>query len=91
MPQKDKPMLSPLMPRAPAANFAEMSARVGVPTVAASWPTGLAHLGLLVSTCERCDTSEVCSDWLARVPQRVAAVPPFCRNADGLRAAKAPG
>ena len=84
-------MLSPQMQTVPAANFADLSTRVGAPTVAASWPTGLAHLGLLVSTCERCDSSQVCSDWLVRAPKRVAEVPPFCPNAGELRAARRRG
>jgi hypothetical protein len=86
MPEKEKTMLSPL--NAPAANLADMAARVGVHTVAAAWPTGLSHLGLMVSTCEGCDATKVCDDWLARAPERVDDVPPFCPNAGELRAAK---
>lgn len=79
-------MLSPL--NGSAANLADMAGRVGVGTVAAAWPTGLAHLGLAVTTCERCDAADVCGDWLARAGKHVADVPPFCPNAVALRAAR---
>jgi hypothetical protein len=87
MPDKDKAMLSPL--NAGAANLADMAARAGVRTVAAAWPSeGFAHLGLMVTACERCDATEVCSDWLARAPGTIGNVPPFCPNAGALAAAR---
>jgi hypothetical protein len=89
MPQRDKSMLSPS--KAPAANLADMAGRVGASVVAAAWPTGLGHLGLMVSTCETCDAAELCRDWLARAPKQVEDVPPFCPNAAELRAARRRG
>jgi hypothetical protein len=89
MRDKDKTMFAPLPE--PAANLAQMAGRIGVSTVAAAWPTGLAHLGLTVTTCERCEAIEVCRDWLARTPQQIDHVPPFCPNAGRLRAAKRRG
>ena len=79
-------MLSPL--NAGAANLADMASRAGVGTVAAAWPTGLAHLGVMVTACERCDATEVCRDWLARAPRAIDAVPPFCPNESSLNAAR---
>lgn len=81
-------MLSPL--NASAANLADMANRAGVRTVAAAWPTGLAHLGMMVSACEGCDATEVCRDWLVRAPGAVTIVPPFCPNAADLNAAREP-
>ncbi len=81
-------MSPPLNQSQPAANLAEMAARVGVRTVVAAWPTGIAHLGFAVTTCERCDSVQVCHDWLARAPKALDDPPPFCPNADELRAAK---
>jgi hypothetical protein len=89
MPDKDKTMFA-ASPE-PAANLARMAGRLGVNTVVAAWPTGLAHLGLAVTTCERCDAAEVCDDWLARAPKQIDSVPPFCPNAGRLRAAKQRG
>jgi hypothetical protein len=88
MAEKDKTMLSPLNQMEPAANLADMVARSGLRTVAANWPTGIARLGFAVTACERCDATEVCDDWLARAPQALGDVPPFCPNAGALRAAK---
>ena len=75
----------------PAANLAEMGKKIGLETVPAVWPTGMARLGTAISICERCDAAEVCRQWLARAPERLDRVPPFCPNADDLskeRAAK---
>jgi len=81
-------MLSPL--NASAANLAAMAGRAGVSTVAAAWPSGFAHLGVMVTACERCDATDVCSDWLARAPGTIAKAPPFCPNAAELDAARKP-
>ena len=87
MPDRDKPMPSPL--NAGAANLADMANRAGVSTVAAAWPSeGLGHLGLMVTACERCDATELCRDWLARAPGAISTVPPFCPNAGALNAAR---
>jgi hypothetical protein len=86
MPDRDKPMQSPL--NASAANLADMASRAGVRTVAAAWPTGIARLGVMVTACERCDATEACRDWLARAPGSIASVPPFCPNAGALNAAR---
>jgi len=87
MPDRDKPMQSPL--NTSAANLADMASRAGVSTVAAAWPSeGIAHLGVMVTACERCDATEACRDWLARAPSSIASVPPFCRNAGALNAAR---
>jgi hypothetical protein len=88
MPKDEKTMLSPLNQSQPAANLAEMAGRAGLRTVAAAWPTGIAHLGFAVTACERCAAAEVCSDWLARAPKTLGDVPPFCPNAGELRSAK---
>lgn len=72
----------------PARNLAEMSRRLGVAPVksqAASWPTGVSLLAQMVDACQRCDAEPVCNDWLARAPDRIAAPPAFCPNADALK------
>lgn len=87
MPSRDK--AAPALRNAgePAANLAEMTARSGAGTVVAAWPSGLARIGSMVTACERCGAAEVCNDWLARAPQTIDAVPPFCPNAGGIEAA----
>lgn len=80
-------MLSPNQNQ-PAANLGEMAARIGVRTVTAAWPTGFAHLGFAVTACERCDATEVCTEWLSRAPKALGDVPPFCPNAGELNAAR---
>jgi hypothetical protein len=87
-----------------ARNLGEMTTRLGVdpapPAKAApasasspaaspaSWPTGVSLLAQMVDACQRCEATEVCDDWLARAPKAIAAVPPFCPNADALMQAK---
>ncbi|MDO8875609.1 MAG: DUF6455 family protein [Pseudolabrys sp.] len=82
-------------PLYPARNLAEMSARLSVvpaqPQAAASpatWPTGVSLLAQMVDACQRCDAEQVCSDWIARAPKKIATPPAFCPNADALTRAK---
>jgi hypothetical protein len=72
----------------PAGNLAAMSDRLDLPSVPAAWPTGVSQLALAVEACQRCDASEVCTDWLVRAPQRIATPPAFCPNAAALTRAK---
>lgn len=74
----------------PARNIAVMSDRLDLPTVAAAWPTGVSQLALAVAACQRCDADEVCTDWLARAPAKIATPPAFCPNAATLARAKQP-
>ena len=74
----------------PARNFAAISDRLDLPTVPAAWPTGVSQLALAIEACQRCDADEVCTDWLARAPQRIATPPAFCPNAATLARAKQP-
>lgn len=67
-----------------------MSDRLNLPTVAAAWPTGVSQLALAVQACQSCDADEVCTDWLARAPNKLAAPPVFCPNAEALARAKQP-
>jgi hypothetical protein len=83
-----------------ARNLGEMTKRLGLdpaPVTSAvaspaaspaSWPTGVSLLAQMVDACQRCEATEVCNDWLARAPKAIAAVPPFCPNADALTQAK---
>lgn len=73
---------------APAANLAAMTDRLGLPTTAAAWPRTLSPLARAIEACQRCDSVEVCNDWLARAPARVASLPAFCPNAEALACAK---
>jgi hypothetical protein len=83
----------------PGHRLAEVAARLGVdarraPRPAASpgaspaaWPTGVSLLAQMVDACQRCDADEVCGDWLARAPKKIATPPAFCPNADALKKA----
>ena len=50
----------------------------------ASWPSGVSLLAQMVDACQRGETAEVCSDWLARAPDSIVLPPAFCPNADAL-------
>jgi len=71
-----------------AANMAEMADRLGLSTVPAAWPTGASQLARAIAACERCDTEQVCSDWLARVPKSIVLPPAFCPNAEEFKRVK---
>ena len=75
----------------PAHRLAEVAVRVGVDTKQAprpaAWPTGVSLLAQMVDACQRCDADEVCGDWLARAPKKIATPPAFCPNADALKKA----
>jgi hypothetical protein len=77
----------------PARNLAEMSERLQLDAkqtpCPAKWPTGVSLLAQMVDACQRCDTVEVCNDWLARAPKKIEAPPAFCPNADALKRSKA--
>lgn len=66
----------------PLRNMAAMTEKLGLGTVTAAWPTGVSPLARAIDACQRCDTAEVCGDWLARVPATIARPPAFCPNAD---------
>ena len=82
-------------PSYPAHHLAEMAERLGVDTKPAprpaaspaAWPTGVSLLAQMVDACQRCDADEVCGDWLARAPKKIATPPAFCPNADALKKA----
>lgn len=73
-----------------ARNLADMTGRLGLsaPAVPAAWPTGVSQLAQAIDACQRCDTTEVCTDWLARAPAVIEAPPAFCPNAAELKRAK---
>ena len=72
--------------------MADMTERLGLSApsaaVPAAWPTGVSQLALAIEACQRCDTAVVCTDWLARAPRAVIAVPAFCPNAPEFKRAK---
>lgn len=78
------------------ANFSAMTAKLGIdPTPAslpgampAAWPTGVSLLAQAIDACQRCETTEVCGDWLARAPARIAKAPAFCPNAETFETIK---
>jgi hypothetical protein len=78
----------------PAQPLAEMSARLGRDPMpaprAASWPAGVSLLAQMVDACQRCDADEVCADWLARAPKKIATPPAFCPNVDALKKSAKP-
>jgi hypothetical protein len=79
---KDRP--SPELVR----NMAAMTERLGVATVQAVWPTGVSHLAQAIIACQRCDSGDVCGDWLARAPNQIGLPPAFCPNAPALTRVK---
>lgn len=69
-------------------NMAAMTGRLGLDIVPAAWPTGVSQLALAINTCQRCDTFDVCNDWLVRAPKAIATPPAFCPNAEAFKQAK---
>lgn len=68
--------------------FSAMAERLGVATVPAAWPSGVAGFAQAIAVCRRCNEDKACTDGLARAPGAVAKPPAFCPNADALLAAK---
>lgn len=79
-------MFAPAPPMKPdaAANFSGVARKMGLPTVPAAWPTGMASLRQAYEACRRCDSDEACADWLARAPNAIQMPPAFCPNAAEL-------
>jgi hypothetical protein len=77
----------------PVGNMADMTERLGLSSsaspVPAAWPTGVSQLAQAIEACQRCDTAEVCTDWLNRAPNVVEQPPEFCPNAPEFRRVKA--
>jgi hypothetical protein len=73
-------------------NMAAMTGRLGLPadlgTVAAAWPLAVSHLAQTLVACQRCDSSDVCGDWLGRAPKTITFPPAFCPNAPAFTRAK---
>lgn len=70
-------------------NFPVMAEKLGLPTVPAAWPSGMASLTQAYEACRRCEAEEVCTDWLARTADSIRMPPAFCPNASEFsRAAK---
>jgi hypothetical protein len=69
-------------------NLSAMTARLGLDTAPAAWPAGVSLLAQVIDACRRCNTGELCSDWLARTPAPVAVAPDFCPNAGAFKQAK---
>ena len=87
--KKDKPMLAAIKSKPdPLVNMAKMTDKLGLATVPAAWPTGVSALARAVEACQRCDTAEVCSDWLVRVPRAIVVPPEFCPNAPEFKRVK---
>lgn len=64
-----------------ARNFSGMAKKLGLPTVPAAWPTGMAQLTQAYAACQRCAAEEACADWLKRAPDTIQLPPEFCPNA----------
>jgi hypothetical protein len=86
------PAASPQQSPDTVRNMAAMSGRLGlVPdmgTVVAAWPAAVSHLAQTLVACQRCDSSDVCGDWLARAPKTIQFPPAFCPNAPAFTRAK---
>jgi hypothetical protein len=61
-------------------NLSEMLNRLGLD--AEMLAHGRLAIGLrsAVSTCQSCDTDQLCQAWLMRAPERLDAAPAFCPN-----------
>ncbi len=69
-------------------NMAVMTGKLGLDTAPAAWPTGVSLLAQAIASCQRCEASEVCADWLARAPKTIELPPEFCANASEFKRAK---
>ncbi|HEY1474420.1 MAG TPA: hypothetical protein VGF53_10085 [Pseudolabrys sp.] len=49
----------------------------GPATVVAAWPSGVSSLARAVDACQRHDTRDMGTDWLARAPNSIV-LPPAC-------------
>ena len=87
---KDKPMFTVASRPSPnnVPNMVVMTERLGLDTAPAVWPTGVSLLAQAIDACQRCDTGEVCGDWLKRAPKSIEMPPAFCPNAPEFRRAK---
>jgi hypothetical protein len=54
------------------------SARGGLATVAAAWPTGVSQLAIAAAACQSCEAQAVCGILLGRVPLPILRPPSFC-------------
>ena len=68
--------------------FSAMTERLGIATVPAAWPSGVAGLAQAIAVCQRCTEDKACAEWLARAPQAIVVRPAFCPNADALAVAR---
>jgi hypothetical protein len=86
------PTAAPQVDRASAPrvtpNMKEMAHKLGVETVAAAWPSGASGLAAAVSTCQRCGSFDVCTDWLGQAPGEIVSAPAFCPNAEAFERAR---
>lgn len=85
---KPTPSVAPKAEPDTVRNMAAMTGKLGLDTAPAAWPTGVSLLAQAVASCQRCDASEVCADWLARAPKTIEVPPAFCPNAPELKRAK---
>ena len=69
-------------------NMASMTERLGLSTVPAAWLTGVSHLAQAIAACQRCDSADVCGDWLTRAHHQIGLPPAFCPNAPALTRVK---
>lgn len=77
------PKSKPEAARRFSANFSKMAKKAGV-SVPAAWPAGSSLLVQAYEACRRCESDEVCADWLERTPDSIQLPPEFCPNAAEL-------
>jgi len=76
---------APETPRQPPAT----SARNGLDTVAAAWPTGASQLAIAAAACQTCEARAVCGILLGHVqPDPIMQPPSFCPYAAEFTSAK---
>jgi hypothetical protein len=61
-------------------NLSEMLARLGLDAEMLARGRLAAGLRAAVSTCQSCDTDQLCQAWLMRAPEWLEAAPAFCPN-----------
>jgi hypothetical protein len=63
-----------------AGRMAPMTERLGLATVAAAWPVGVSQLAQAIGACQRNETGQVRTDWLAHASDSIVLPPVFCAN-----------
>jgi hypothetical protein len=61
----------------PSASETQPDTVRGPATVVAAWPSGVSSLAQVVDACQRRDTRDMGTDWLARAPNSIVLPPAY--------------